>query len=462
MTKSISKLVIVNMISSMLVQGVAFLSTPIFTRLLGSEQYGKFSIFNAWLGMISCVMGFGVMSTLATGRYTYKKHYYAFRNCIMLFGIINSFAILFLCIPFLRLLSNIFAVPINIVMLVLLGSMAQGLITFEQSVFIYEKKALLNLFFSSVLAIGSVILSIMLIVSREFDELYFGRVYGNVIIYFSCAFIVAIILFFQYPVSLKKEYCKYGITVGGPMVFHAISHNILAQSDRLMMRQMGTTNSEIGVYSLFYTMSSVLAVILNSLNTSWCPFYYDSLDSKDWETINSRSKNYIELFSILTAGFLLVSREVTYIMSGEEYWNGVSILPILVLAVFFTFMYQFPTNFEFFYKKTKTIAIGTVLSGLINITLNYLLIPEFGMYGASVATVISYLFLFFMHYMVVVRMKEQKYHMRLVAFLPGILLLCIGVAMFYGFKKLWIIRWCFAVFLGSYEVYRIVRRSSIF
>ena len=71
MIKSINRITFINILSSIVLQGIAFFSTPVFTNMLGREQYGIFSVYNAWMGIITCVMGLGVTSTLGTGRYVF-------------------------------------------------------------------------------------------------------------------------------------------------------------------------------------------------------------------------------------------------------------------------------------------------------------------------------------------------------------------------------------------------------
>ena len=75
--------------------------------------------------------------------------------------------------------------------------------------------------------------------------------------YCLAAIIVWFVLFIKRPVGIKKEYLKYGIAIGFPIVFHTLSQQILGQSDRVMMKFFCISTAEIGIYSLFYTLSSV-------------------------------------------------------------------------------------------------------------------------------------------------------------------------------------------------------------
>ena len=65
----VNKTAALNICSAVLLQGMAFLTTPIFTRILGPAQYGIYAVFNSWVLIVTCIMGLGVSNTLGSGRY---------------------------------------------------------------------------------------------------------------------------------------------------------------------------------------------------------------------------------------------------------------------------------------------------------------------------------------------------------------------------------------------------------
>ena len=148
-------------------------------------------------------------------------------------------------------------------------------------------------------------------------------------------------------------------------------------------------------------------------------------------------------------------------MADQSYWSGINIIPILVFAVYFTFMYQFPVNFEFFHKKTNIVAIGTVSAAILNIILNSIMIPSWGMYGAAIATSVSYGGLFIMHYVIVTHLKKYSYHLNVKIFLPSLIIVCFFAVIFYCLKNHWYIRWGGGIALGIFEIYRIYKRKTI-
>lgn len=461
--KSINKITILNICSTILLQGITFFTTPIFTRILGSEQYGRYSIFNSWISILICVLGLGVTNTLATGRYQFRNTYYEFRSCILLFGTLIS--LITVGIPillFLNPIADFLGYSKWLTILLFVVGLSHYVVGFIQGACIYEKKAVLNFGISIILSITSVVFSLILISIFEQNNKYLGRIYGTAIPYIVIAFILWIIFFLKKPIGLRKKYCTYSLKVGFPVVFHTLAHSVLSQSDRLMMQRMNISDSEIGIYSFYYSFAGVIATILNVLNNSWSPFYYDDLDEENWDALKIKCKNYIELFTILTVGFLLLCREVNYIMGGREYWDGINVIFLIVLAFYFTFMYQFFVNFEFFHKKTQIIAIGTFIAAIINIILNTFMIPSWGMYGAAIATALSYAALFIFHSSIVMHMKEHQYHLKRRIFVPGILAVSGTIALFYVLADFWYIRWICGVILGIYELKKIIARKSIF
>ena len=115
----VNKTAALNICSAVLLQGMAFLTTPIFTRILGPAQYGIYAVFNSWVLIVTCIMGLGVSNTLGSGRYQFEASYYEFRNTILLFGSIISIGILALAIIFIHQIAAAFGYEEYIVMLLL-------------------------------------------------------------------------------------------------------------------------------------------------------------------------------------------------------------------------------------------------------------------------------------------------------------------------------------------------------
>ncbi|MDO5156063.1 MAG: oligosaccharide flippase family protein [Eubacteriales bacterium] len=460
--ENLNLIVIINVMSTVLVQGLSFFTSILFMRMLGTAQYGLFSISNAWMGVIACFMGLGVNNALIIGKIQFKEDYLRYRSCILLFGFLSCVVIFFSICVFLFPLSVIMKISPMMVVLISFGASSQFIISMVNQSNTFEKKALENFIIAISLAVSSVLLSYFLILNMDPESKYVARMIGLVVPNIIISFVMGLKMYLEKPALLKKEYCEFAFKYGIPIVFHLLIGIVLTQSDRIMMQRFGITDSEIGIYSFFYTVSSILNFILQALNNSWCPFYCEDLIKKDYEKIKEKTKNYVEVFSILTFGFLLLVREVSYLMGGKEYQSGIGLIPVLVLSVFFTFMYQFPVNYEFFHKKTYFITIATFISGIINIVLNWFLIPQYRMEGAAIATTISYGILFLIHYIIVIKLIDRDFHLDLKVFVPGLFTFVLGWIIFVKLRNLWLIRWGSGLVIGIIELSRIRKRKTIF
>ena len=459
---SINRTTVINILSTVILDSIAFFTTPIFTRLLGAEQYGVYAVYLTWVSIFQCFMGLGMGSSLNVGRYHFREKYPAFRSGILLCATLCSVLLIGFVSLFLPLLSSLLHFDRLMIFLMLLHAFFSFIVGFVRGDYVYGKKAQNNFLLSMILTFSTVLLSICFIQRKTFAEPYLGRVYGNLIPYALVGSAVWLLTFFKRPDWPRKAYILFSFPIGYPIIFHTLAHSILGQSDRVMLRVFGILDAEIGIYSLFYSLNGVLTALLSALNTSWCPFYFDDLDTENWSSLKRKSKNYVELFTVICFGFLMLAREVTYLMAESEFWNGVNLLPVLAFGAFFTLMYQFAVNFEFFCKKTQLIAVGTILSGLLNIALNALMIPLWGMYGAAIATVFSYAALFLFHYHMAGRIREQPFYYPMMPLLCGLSALAAGALLFFVWKDFPFVRWTVGALAGFWELSRMKKRKSIF
>ena len=130
--------------------------------------------------------------------------------------------------------------------------------------------------------------------------------------------------------------------------------------------------------------------------------------------------------------------------------------------IYSIFTYQFYVNFEFYNAKPKIIATGTCATALANIVLNAILIPRYGMYGAAVASLLSYSILAMAHFAIVHFWKLQKYPLTSKPVFGGLIVVIMFCILYYVLKDLWVARWVLGVTLGVYLIVNIYKRKTIF
>ena len=96
--------------------------------------------------------------------------------------------------------------------------------------------------------------------------------------------------------------------------------------------------------------------------------------------------------------FMLFGPEIITIFVAPEYKVAKWIFPPVAASVFFTFIYLFYVNVEFYYEKTQYVMFVSVLGAVLNIVLNLIFIKKFGYIAAGYTTVFSYIAFCIFHY----------------------------------------------------------------
>lgn len=451
---------IINVLSTVILQGLAFFSSPYFSRVLESENFGVVSVYVAWVQVVSIVFGLRINGVLIMGQNEYsKEEQQGFQSSVMFLAIIS-----FICFSGIAFVINYLILHESVVMLlmILLHGFGQFSVSYANSKFTNEFRADLNFYLSLFCSISTIILSVFLISCFHNEVNYWGRILGEALPYFFVGLIIAAIVLIKGKILFSSKYWMFCIPLVIPMVFHGLAGIILNQSDRVMLDMM-SSSSLVGIYSLAYTFSNVVFICWSALNNSWVPFYYEHMRNGELDIIKRKSKNYMELFSILCCGFILLSTEVYHLFAGKEYWDGTMLIPIFAISSFMIFLYSFPVNYEIFYKKTRSIANASIICATVNIGLNFILIHFFDIYGAAFATLLSYILQMMIHHSksIGISKTNNDYTFKIVECIPY-LVLVVGVAIMTLLNVNILIRWSLALFLGIFEIMRMYRRRGIF
>ncbi len=458
-----NKTILVNMLSTILLQGLAFFSAPLFSRMLGTDNYGIVSVYNTWVSMAAIIGFLSVQGTLGMSFVDYDEdERFKYQSSILFLGTVIYLLFTTLAVTFFKPIDYILNIGFLSFGLGLIQGYGQGCLNFMNSKNIYEFKAHNNLIITFITSFSSIILSIGLITRLPKDINYYGRMVGYAIPHFIIGIGAAAVVLIRGKSFFVKEYWHYCIPICFPIVFHTLSNLILNQSDRIMLQNMGT-NKEVGIYSLAYNFGSIITVIYGALNNSWAPFYMNYMKHNQIIELKTHARNYVRLFTVISIGFLYLQPEVYSIFADKSYWDGNSLIPIFVVGFYLMFLYSFAVNHEFYYKKTKIMALVTVFSAICNITLNYFFIKRIGMMGAALASSLSFGIEFILHYMYAKNcIHEGKFHFNLQFFLPYSVAFLFFYSLFYLLRELWMIRWGIGIMIGIYQLNKMIKGKTIF
>ena len=416
-------------IANFMARGVAFITTPIFTRLMAKADVGNYSNFASWLAILTSVITLDLYTSVTLAKFEFKEKINEYISSVLMLGSIVTAACFLFSLPFKGFISerlNLNDLEFYLLFLVPLVSPSLHMLQIKNRLE-YKYKLSVSL------SLGSTILAAFfgVLCVHFFQNKLTGRLVGNY-----TPLIILYVILYGYFLSkshhISTEYWKYGLKISLPLIVHVLSGHLLSSSDRIMITSM--CGSEYNaLYTVAYTCSMVVSILWTSMNMAWSPWAFEQMDNANYKALKKASRPYLLFFGFVVFCFLLIAPDLLYIMGGKGYASAVWVIPPVMVAFVFQFVYSLYVNIETFNKKQKYIALGTSIAAVLNIVLNYLFIPVYGYVAAAYTTLVGYAVLFLIHFLLVSRMgMGHWYDTRFnIAFVLGFLILMIGVQFLY-------------------------------
>lgn len=402
-------------IGTILSDAIGFFLLPVYTRYLTPVDYGILSITSVLGSILAIFLIFGQGG--AIGRFYYDYHHdstklrdYLSTVCLSV-GLI-SFAI---CVILCLLGDSFFSifisdVPFNPYIILVIWSTVLGIpLKFALTLLQVKEKAYIYSTINVVKFLISTILIIFFVVVLREGAL--GSLKGQ----FVCSIIFSFtaLSYLKKDITIKFDLNKFKETFyyGMPLIPHMLSGWITSFIDRLFLNWYCTL-SIVGLYSLGYQIGSIMSLVTTAINFAWVPFFMSKATNEGEKAkpiFSVLTTYYMALIVFIGISIALFAKDVIHLMTVPAYYGASQVVPFVVLSYVLNGMYYMVVNQILFLKKTKYLATATFLGALVNIGLNFLLIPEYEMIGAAAATAITYLFTFIGVFLISNRLFPIKY-----------------------------------------------------
>ena len=460
--KKQNRVALFNILSTVLLQGISLFTAPVFSRLLGTSGYGVLSIYTIWMGVTAIAFTLQTGGTLVNARVEYGEDQQSkYQSSVMALSLLFFLLCSAVVLLFLPQVSDALKLSKVLIVLLLFHAFGNFCFNFLNNKFTYEFKAGTNMVLSVVVTLVTLALSVVLILLLPEEINYYGRILGMALTYGLLGVGICIYILWNGKTFYNREYWTLALTLAIPVVFYSLSDVLLGHFDRVMLQQM-MSESMVGQYSLAFNFGGIMLTIFMALNNTWMPFFFDDFKAGRQDHVRGQAKNFLEVFTVLCVGFNLLSIEVYHVFASRDFWPGTTLIPVFVTGYYLNFLCTFPVNYEYYYKKTKIVAVVTVLAAVANIGLNYVLIQKIGMTGAAVATAISHALQYTMHYVYtryILGKEDYPFGIRLWA--KYALAYAAVVALVYLTPDLWFMRWGLGAAIGLWELWRIKKRKVL-
>ena len=422
-------------VANVSIRAVAIITTPIYTGMLTTADYGKANTYNSWIDVFNVFACLCVVYSIGRAKLDFRDRFDEYMSSLQSLSSSFGFILLILAFIFRESLSGWihYEVPLAVGLFAYLCVSPSVEYMMQKCRYEYRYKE--NILISVITCIGQVALSIILMLLFN-DRRYIGKILGVLL----PTAIMGIIFYIRFIVKGKvfynREYWTYALKIGLPMIPHALALILLGQMDRIMIKGI-CGDGDAGLYIFGYSFATLLMIFTNAIGQAYLPWFNETLFDGKRERIRQIQKKLVLLGCFLSLAFIAVAPEALMILSvsNNSYWIAKYVVPPIVLGTLAQYFYTNYVNVEIFCKKTSIIAVGSCIAALINYLLNYAFIPGFGYIAAAYTTVASYLVLMVMHF-VMVRfvLKENVYDDRYM-FAAMLIMTVVGIAYLFMYKE---------------------------
>lgn len=384
------------LICSFMQKGISTITTPIFTRLFSTAEYGQYNVFNSWLSIVTVFVTLNLSSGVyAQGLVKFddeRKILSSSLQGLMTVLVLVWTAIYLVAHDFWNGLLGLTTVQMLAMMVMIWATAAFGFWANEQRVS-YQYKNLVILTFA--ISLAKPIVGIVFVLLAE-DKVT-ARILGLVLVELVGYTALYVIQMRRGKMFFSTKFWKYALTFNLPLLPHYLSLTVLSGADRIMIKSM-VGESEAGIYSLAYSVSLIMTLFNTSLMQTVSPWIYQKIKSKNITDIAPIA--YMTMSAIAGVNLLLIvfAPEIVAIFAPSSYYEAIYVIPPVAMSVYFMFSYDLFAKFAFYYEKTKFIMIASVIGGVLNIVLNYIFIGLCGYKAAGYTTLACYMIYCFGHY----------------------------------------------------------------
>jgi O-antigen/teichoic acid export membrane protein len=388
---------------------VSLLLSLILARHLGPRDNGIYNYANSIVGIFAIFVDFGMSTVLirdiARNTNLVKKYLDNLISLKIIIGLI-ILTLIFISSFFVKKYDNM-----SYIMIFLgLYNILSGFYLLFTGVFRSHNKMIYESF-------NTVIIKILLLIFGIIALYYYRSILIYSEVLFATMFIGIIISIFiirkyfsKFSFSINKEFWIYMLKEIWPYGLSSIIVTVYFTIDQVILGSLKPI-TQVGYYALARSATGVVTSVIGILIGVLFPslsFLYKKNISEFTDLLNNAIKFMCILLIIFVAEMLINSKGYVLTIFGNKYYNSILPLQILSVATGLIFINALIGNAFGAIDRQKDLLWGLFFSMLINVILNFILIPYYGASGAASASIFTELFIGSYSYIILKRGFELK------------------------------------------------------
>jgi O-antigen/teichoic acid export membrane protein len=396
MLKAFFKDSIIYFVPSIISRGISLFLVPLYTRVLKPADYGSLDLLSVFASIINLTLALeisqGLARYFASEENKDKKITYASSAFWFTFFCYSLFAF------FMLLNTKYFSSRImgqigleSAYKIGILNIWVNGLFYLIQNQFRWELKSKYFAFISLLMSFTTAAVSIWLTYSLKWglNGILLGMFSGSFLGTCLGLYLLRNTFQFRFEKSSLIEMLKFS----SPLVFSGVAVWVSLYVDRLLISHFLTIN-DVGLYGIGYRLASVAGLIMIGFQSALTPLVYTYYKEKDTpQQLEKIFRLFLSAALLMYLCISLFSIDILKLFTSPPFYAGWIVVVYLVPSIFLANMYIFAPGISIAKKNNYLIWIN-VSGAILNLILNIIFIPFFGIEGAGFATLLSYLSIF--------------------------------------------------------------------
>lgn len=375
-------------VCNILQKAISVFIIPIYTRLLTPAEYGQYSVFISWLELFDIIVTLRLYgSAYSVGIVKYDDDKASFTSTLERLSLLITTGFLVLYLIFQAQVNAFTRLDTPLTLLMFLMLYAMPVVDFWKTWQRVENRYMSMVGATLLVAVLTPVLGICLIllVSRSAVSPISARVLSELIV----AVIILAVSRKMFFGRIKTEYAKYALTFAIPLIPFYLSTMVLNHSDRIIISNLVGTD-KAAIYSVAYSAAMVTLLFNTAFDSAMQPWLFRKLKEKKFDEIPSVTTISVVMIAVLNLVLIALAPEIVAVLAPPAYHEAIWIIPPLAVSVYVMFYYQRFIDIEFYYHESAMTSAASICAAILNIILNFLLIPKFGYLAAGYTTLISY------------------------------------------------------------------------
>jgi O-antigen/teichoic acid export membrane protein len=378
-------------LAAVLYRGITLLQLPLFAGYLKPKDFGLIDITEIVVNLLNLTVALEVSQAVAIYFTESKDHDVKRRIASTSFWFTAACYILFslLILPLRATIEPLLfddAQASALLIALLFYALANGVFLLTQNLLRWMLRADRFLLVSLMHGLTSLCTSFILV--RWYSAGALGVIYGQILAGVIGSIVALGFSRNFYTLNLHMPTLRTMLRFSTPLVIGSISVLSSLFVDRFCLKALIGLDA-VGTYGVAYRFASVVGVIIIGFSRAFTPLVYSQHDQPETPGRISLALNaYLLLSSLIILVLSLFSRELIALLATSIYAEAAGLIPLIAISLVLGNVYVFAPGFAI-KKKSKEIAVISLVAAAINFFLNLVLIPIVGLYGAAYATVAS-------------------------------------------------------------------------